>query len=108
MADGCNAESQTDKVLLPVHKDVDAFPSANDPLQEFLDACCERHPLAWCRSADLWQAYERWMEKSQERYPLSREAFIAQLKAHGCRADRTKTARIWRGIVIVNMNDDGG
>ena len=34
-------------------------------------------------------------------FPLSRRAFTAQLKAHGCRADRTKTARVWRGITIV-------
>ncbi len=73
-----------------------------DSLQEFLDTCCEFHPRAWCRSADLWQTYEHWGEKRQERYPLSRGAFITQLKAHGCRADRTKMARIWRGIALVN------
>lgn len=75
--------------------------SQGDLLQAFLDACCELHPRAWCRSADLWQAYGCWAEELQERYPLSRGAFIAQLKAHGCRADRTMTARIWRGIALV-------
>ncbi|MBV9231665.1 MAG: tetratricopeptide repeat protein, partial [Chloroflexi bacterium] len=82
--------------------------SVNDPLQAFLDASCELHPRAWCRSADLWQAYEYWVEQSQERYPLSRGIFIAQLKARGCHADRTKTARIWRGIALVKTGDDGG
>ncbi len=66
----------------------------------FLAACCEVHPHAWCRSADLWRAYTQWAEDQQDRYPLSRGVFIAQLKAHGCRADRTMSARIWRGITL--------
>ena len=80
----------------------------DDPMQEFLAACCDLHPRAWCRSADLWQAYEQWSREHQERYPLSRGAFSTQLKAHGCHSDRIKTARIWRGIALVNTNDDGG
>lgn len=73
----------------------------SDPLQGFLDACCDLHPHAWCRSADLWQAYEDWVKERQEPYPLSRRALITQLKKRGCRADRTVKARIWRGIALV-------
>ena len=76
-------------------------PSSNDPLQAFLNAHCELHSRAWCRSAELWQAYQQWVEQHQERYPLSRGAFIAQLKTHGFRAERTMSARIWRGITLV-------
>ncbi len=75
----------------------------NDALQPFLDACCELHPRAWCRSADLWRAYERWVQEQQERFPLSRHAFTTQLKARGCCADRTNKARIWRGIGLLNQ-----
>lgn len=75
----------------------------NDALQSFLDACCELHPRAWCRSADLWGAYARWAQEHQERFPLSRRAFTTQLKAHGCRADRTNKARIWRGIGLLKQ-----
>jgi hypothetical protein len=99
--DACSEACQADKTLLPLHKGGDPSPPASDPLQGFLEACCERHPRAWCCSADLWQAYKRWIEEQHERYPLSRGAFIAQLKRHGCRADRTMTARIWRGIAVV-------
>ena len=81
--------------------------SNDDPFQNFLDTCCNLHPHAWCRSADLWQCYQQWSREYQQRYPLSRGAFIVQLKAHGCRADRTKTARIWRGIALVETGDDG-
>lgn len=86
----------------PLHETPQSSQCENDPLQEFLDACCEFHAHAWCRSADLWQIYKHWVEGHQERYPLSRGAFIAQLQAHGCHADRTNTARIWRGIALVN------
>jgi tetratricopeptide (TPR) repeat protein len=72
-----------------------------DPFETFLAAHCEMHPYAWCHSRDLWQAYERWVEERQERYPLSRWAFTAQLKVRGCRADRTNAVRIWRGIALV-------
>ncbi len=89
------------EAFISPQKAIDCPPLENDPLQEFLDACCELHPRAWCRSADLWQAYEDWVKERQELYPLSRRALIAQLKEHGCRADRTMTARIWRGIAMV-------
>jgi tetratricopeptide (TPR) repeat protein/transcriptional regulator with XRE-family HTH domain len=79
--------------------------SDEDPLRGFLAACCELHPRAWCRSADLWMVYERWVQEHQERFPLSRRAFTTQLKAHGCHADRTETARIWRGITITPEAD---
>ncbi len=82
-------------------KTANASQSHEDPLQAFLDVCCEQHPRAWCRSAELWQTYEHWVQEHQERFPLSRRAFIAQLKAHGYRPDRTKAARIWRGLALV-------
>ncbi|MBV9228244.1 MAG: tetratricopeptide repeat protein, partial [Chloroflexi bacterium] len=108
LAGAYNGACQTEEASLSLHKGGDMSSSAGDPLQAFLDACCELHPRAWCRSADLWQAYQRWVEQSQECYPLSRGTFIAQLKARGCRADRTKIARIWRGIALVKTGVDGG
>lgn len=72
-----------------------------DSFEAFLGACCDLHPRAWCRSADLWQAYRRWTADQQERYPLSRGVFRQRLKAHGCYAGRTMSARIWRGIALV-------
>jgi tetratricopeptide (TPR) repeat protein len=80
----------------------------DNPLQAFLDTCCELHPRAWCRSADLWQTYGQWTQKQRELFPLSRRAFTTQLKAHGCRADRTRAARIWRGIALVSKHDGRG
>lgn len=103
---------QTAETLLVLDEIVPFSKFENDAFREFLTACCDLHPGAWCRSADLWQAYQQWAKTYQGRYPLSRGAFIAQLKAHGCRAARTKVARIWRGIALVESptmtEGDGG
>lgn len=95
-----------DGASFPLYKAGVPTPSEDDPLQKFLDARCELHPRAWCRSADLWQNYEQWSREHQERYSLSRAAFSQQLKAHGCCTDRTKTTRIWRGIALIKTGDD--
>lgn len=95
-------ELQPEEAVLPLHRSVAPPNSENAALQEFLDACCELHPLAWCRIRDLWQAYEHWTASTQNQIPLSRRAFAAQMRARGCRPDRTSTVRIWRGIRLVN------
>ncbi len=97
-------EHRVERESFPFHEPGGPSPSENDPLQEFLDACCELHPLAWCRISDLWQTYEQWTASSQGRVPLPRRAFAEQMKARGCRTDRTSTARIWRGITLANKN----
>jgi phage/plasmid-associated DNA primase len=89
-----------ERAIPALHEAVHPSAAENDALQGFLDACCERHPRAWSRASDLWRAYERWVKDSGERFPLSRRAMIARLKALGCRAERTRAARIWRGIAI--------
>jgi tetratricopeptide (TPR) repeat protein len=96
----CN-EHHADRASSPRCEAGNPSPAENDPLQVFLTACCELHPRAWCRISDLWRAYEHWATRHQERFPLSRRAFAAQVQAHGCRADRTSAVRIWRGITLV-------
>lgn len=78
------------------------FLSEKDHFQEFLSAHCKLYPRAWSFASDLWQTYAHWAEDHQESFPLSRRAFAAQLRVHGCYTDRTSTARIWRGVALVN------
>jgi hypothetical protein len=66
---------------------------------EILNSRCEQHPRSWCLSADLWLAYKRWVEKRQERYPLSRMAFTQQLREAGCRTDLAGITLVDREIV---------
>jgi len=78
-------KEQTEELSGPYREACQAvYPTSleSDALRGFLDACCELHPRALCRFADLWQAYKHRVKDHQERYPLSRGAFIAQLKAH--------------------------
>jgi tetratricopeptide (TPR) repeat protein len=76
----------------------------DDSIHEFLCTCCELHPRAWCRVSELWQAYEYWATAEHRYIPLPRRTFAAQLKARGCHADRTNTARIWRGVTLVQTS----
>ncbi len=104
--DGLRKEGVLGRTSAAARETANASSSENDHFQQFIAACCELHPHAWCRSADLWKAYTCWVAEQHERFPLSRGGFIAQLKAHGCCAGRTKAARTWRGITLMNKNGD--
>lgn len=52
--------SDTSETEHPFHKPLSC---EYNPLQRFLDTCCELHPSAWCRSANLWQAYQLWAKE---------------------------------------------
>lgn len=85
----------------------DSFPDMGKELFDaFLAGCCELHPRAWCHSTDLWQAYVHWSQERRERFPLSRRTFVAHLRAQGCQADRTSTARVWRGVALRSSDQD--
>jgi len=73
----------------------------DDSIHEFLCNCCELHPHAWCRASDLWRAYEYWATAEHRCRPVPRRTFAAELKARGFHADRTNTARIWRGVTLI-------
>lgn len=95
------AAPQTEEALDPPYQGEEISALDFDLLQRFLGACCELSPLAWCRSSDLWQAYTWWCADIHHQVPLSRRAFTVQIQTRGCRRDRTNTARIWRGIQLV-------
>lgn len=101
-ADSREPADRFESASMTTQVSTDGTLSEDTHFQAFLNACCELHPRAWSRASDLWQTYEHWVEDQQERFPLSRRAFNAHLKAHGCRADRISSARIWRGIITVS------
>ena len=76
-------------------------------LEAFLADCCQMHPRAWCQAGDLWRAYQRWCAERGERSPLTRRAFAEALRASGLQPDRTSTARIWRGVALLPLNEAG-
>lgn len=104
--DGLGKGNPLERPAASAHTTTPTILYENELFQEFLRACCELHPRAWSRASDLWKTYEQWTERHQKRFPLSHRAFTNQLKAYGCRADRTKTTRIWRGISIITTDDE--
>ncbi|HLZ64194.1 MAG TPA: FxSxx-COOH system tetratricopeptide repeat protein [Ktedonosporobacter sp.] len=103
-ANGSREGSVVERAILSAQSAATTSACEHDPLQEFLDACCELHPLVWCRISELWHTYVQWTASAQRRVPLSRRAFAAHLKARGCQVDRTNTTRIWRGIQLVKTH----
>jgi Tetratricopeptide repeat/Poxvirus D5 protein-like len=106
----CQNDSQPEPVeeraTLSADQTRDRSRRENNPLQAFLNDCCELHPRAWVEAGTLWQAYEQWVEHQQERFPLSRRAFTAHLKAHGCQPGRTSTTRLWHGLTLREKDHD--
>jgi tetratricopeptide (TPR) repeat protein len=79
--------------------------SHHDSFQKFLSTYCDLYPQAWSRSADLWRAYQQWIQDNDECHPLSQRRFLASLKERGCQPARTNTSRIWRGITLKAQPD---
>jgi transcriptional regulator with XRE-family HTH domain/tetratricopeptide (TPR) repeat protein len=71
-----------------------------DPFESFLQTCCVLSSRASCRAADLWMAYQEWMQVHEPGKLLSRQAFTFQLRAKGCHPARTNITRLWYGIEL--------
>ena len=41
----------------------DSWRSKSDPIQEFLEDCCDLDSESYCRITDLAQAYARWVRR---------------------------------------------
>lgn len=69
----------------------------NDPLAEWLDACCLKDSQVETPAAELRSSYESWVEGNGEK-PVSATALGRQLGAHGFEKGSTGSRRIWRGV----------
>ena len=76
------------------------YRSENDPLREFVEACCQLGAGATVTASDLRSAYERWASENGER-PIGNTAYGAALKARGCeRVSLSRGVRGWSGIAV--------
>ncbi|MGC8553532.1 MAG: phage/plasmid primase, P4 family [Phycisphaerae bacterium] len=75
------------------------FREESDPLQEFLEQCCERVSGAWTATSDLFVAYVRHCEGIAER-PLGHRQFTDALGRHGFTPRRTNRERGWDGVTL--------
>ncbi len=76
-----------------------------DTLAGFIDECCIVHPEAWCKFADLYAAYTRWCEESNEQ-PEKKRRFADSLTERGYVSDNgVKNVAIRRGIALRSDDD---
>lgn len=80
---------------------VEGYQGDMDVLGDFLADCCDIHPGARVKAAELYAAYMAWAESEGERFPLSKRAFglrlgergtFQRVSVHGC--------RYWTGLEL--------
>jgi putative DNA primase/helicase len=69
-----------------------------DTLQPFIDACCFIDPKIWTPAKLLHERYVEWCRRQGET-PMSKAEVGTRLAERGFTSDRTKSERIWRGLV---------
>jgi len=81
------------------------YRAENDALAGWLADACDLADEAFTTNTDLRESYTAWCETNGED-PVSPKRLAAVLRAKGLTAQRTETARGWRGIRI-RMTHDG-
>jgi putative DNA primase/helicase len=69
-----------------------------DPLQPFIDAWCYIDPKVWTPAKLLYDQYVEWCRR-QEETPIAKGEVGTRLSEKGFKPDRTKSQRIWWGLV---------
>jgi P4 family phage/plasmid primase-like protien len=72
-----------------------------DLLGTFIEDCCSLHLAARTSSADLYEAYRRFCERTGEKYPLSQKRLAPKLRERGLIDGRDSSGRvIWQGVAL--------
>lgn len=78
-----------------------------DPLQDFLDDCCQFAPNLSCPTADLRKAYENWCNENGQKPSASQKQMADRLSRAGCTSDRRRIdghqRRVWIGIDLSSV-----
>jgi len=84
-----------------------AYRVEQDTLAAFIEECCEVDADARVRSSDLWAKWQAWAQAHGEQAG-SRAEWIDALRGRGFVVDRTKSARLWRGLRLLPDDLDLG
>jgi len=93
-----------------VKKATEAYRLSQDPLKEFIEACCDLGPDNWISATDLRRAYATWGEERglKERDLVSGKAWGGGLRTRGCEAFTKrvegKLTRGWQGVCLTSDN----
>lgn len=77
-----------------------------DAMGDFYSDCCVFTDGAQASAKELYEAYQKWAEESQEK-PMSKRGFGLKLKQRGLQQDRTGSKRSWRGIGLKTKEHQG-
>lgn len=83
----------------------DAYQRTSDDVRRFIEAECIVNANMWAAVADLWARWLQWRAEDGAE-ELSVKAFGEALERHGFPADRTRQARIRRGLGLVPSDED--
>jgi len=71
-----------------------------DQAAQFVDECCERHPLKTVTSNELYREFEIWAGHAGITRKLNRKNFSTRLEQMGLKLTRTSTHRLIQGLAI--------
>ncbi len=95
---------KTNGLALPpvVTKAAESYFKSNDPVGDFVEACCALKTNAWTAGGKLYRAYELWAESSGDA-PIERKRFINYLvQWEGLARKRVRD----RGVSGIELNKD--
>ena len=81
------------------------YRAENDPIAEWLEACCVIEPGFAATAADLYRSYVEWAKENGEEPPLSQTALGKALGDRGLRKERDRGRRTWLGIAVADASD---
>jgi putative DNA primase/helicase len=84
-----------------VRKSSAAYRSEMDQFAQFVADCCVLDQDAFVAAGELRIAYEAHCKESGIQYPLSVREMAARLRARGATDTRTRAARLWNGIRLL-------
>ncbi len=84
----------------------ETYRSDMDSLRPFFDDRCLIGPNESVASSELYFAYRTWAESNGER-PATSTTFGRRLNDRGFRSERTKKARVWRGLTLALQEGQG-
>jgi putative DNA primase/helicase len=84
-----------------IEEATEAYRLEMDPLQDFVSDCCVLTPLAWTTSAQLREAYDRWLAETGQRRLTDRE-MTHRLRLRDCTPEKRCGMRGWSGIGLAD------
>ena len=78
-----------------------AYRAENDVVAGFIEDKCKFGAGMACSASEIWRAFQAYCQDIGE-LPVSQKALGMRLTKSGCKSERTRVGKRWRGISITN------